>query len=154
MTRVDKKQEGPAFAGLADAAAEIDAARRFVEGVLKRRHLRPEIVKGLELALADIAALPGKLPVNGCEITISCGYGDEDIGGTEFHTFVLDDTHFELASGGASYSGPVDREDFIDTFRFMAEPDGGVWRKMPVAGWIAEVEACCADPAYQLEIEL
>ncbi len=144
----------PAFEGLGDAAKEIDAARRFVDGVLKRKHLKPAIVKGLNAILADIARLPGKRPANSCAITISSGYGDEDIGGTEFHTFLLDDTHFELVSGGTSYSGPVDVEESIDAFRFVAEADGYILRKMDVTGWIAEVEACCADPAYLLELKL
>jgi len=146
--------EHTAFKGLQDAAKEIDAARRFVAGVLKRRHLRPEIEDGLKTILADLSRLPGTRPPHACSITISTGYGDEDIGGTEFHTFVLDDSHFELASGGTSFSGPVDRETFIDAFRFVAEADGYVFRKMDVGGWIAEVEDCCADPAYQLELDL
>jgi hypothetical protein len=144
----------PEFKGLADAAKEIDAARRFVLGILKRKHLRPAIIEGLNGILGDIANLPARLPENACELTVSAGYGDEDIGGTEYHTFILDDTHFELSSGGTSFSGPVDSEEFIDAFRFVAESDGFVERKMDVTGWIAEVEECCADPGYYLEIGL
>jgi hypothetical protein len=147
------KQE-PEFKGLADAAKEIDAARRFVAGILKRRHLRPEIIRGLNAILADIARLPGKIPENSCAITISAGYGDEDIGGTESHTFRLDEDLFELVSDGTSFSGPVDKETFIDAFRFVADAEGFQERKMDVAPWIAEVEECCADPAYYLEMEL
>lgn len=150
----EPKAEAPVFKGLADAAKEIAAARRFVSGILRRKHLRPEIVKGLNAILDDIAHLPGRLPLHGCTLTITSGYGDEDIGGTEYHAFMLDETHFELVSGGTSYSGPVDVEDFIDAFRFVAEADGYTERKMDVAGWIAEVEECCADPSYQLEIDL
>jgi hypothetical protein len=150
--RKDTNPTEPAFKGLIGADKEIDAARRFVLGILKRKHVRPEIVAGLNGILKDIAHLPGRLPEHACELTISAGYGDEDIGGTEYHTFVLDDTHFELSSGGSSFSGPVDSEDFIDAFRFVAESDGFVERKMDVTGWIAEVEECCADPAYYLEI--
>jgi len=58
MTAARKASE-PAFEGLQDAAKEIDAARRFVSGILKRRHLKPEIVKGLNAILADIAACRG-----------------------------------------------------------------------------------------------
>ena len=144
----------PAFEGLRDAAREIDAARRFVGGILTRKHLKPEIVKGLNAILAALARLPGQRPRVGCALTLSSGYGDEDIGGTEFHAFLLDDAHFELVSGGTSYSGPVDSEESIDAFRFVAEADGYCLRKMEITGWIAEVEECCADPAYQLEIEL
>jgi hypothetical protein len=153
MTAQDNQPE-EAFKGLEDCGKEIEAARRFVAGILTRKHLRPEIVKGLNAILGDIARLPGQRPENSCELTVSTGYGDEDIGGTESHTFILDEEHFELASGGTSFSGPVDAEDFIDGFRFVARADGFRERKMDVAGWVAEVEACCADPAYQLEINM
>ena len=154
MSDPAQKDGRPAFAGLADAAEEIAAARRFVEAILRRKDLSPAQREELGLVLEDLKALPHRLPENGCDITISTGYGDEDIGGTEFHTFYLDDTRFELSSGGTSWSAPVGEEDFIDGFRFIAEANGGVWRKMPVGPWIAEVEECCADPQYRLEMEL
>ena len=154
MADVHPEPPRPAFAGLADAADEIAAARRFVEALLRRTDLTPQQVEELRLVLDDLAALPHRLPENGCDITISTGYGDEDIGGTEFHTFSLDDTRFELSSGGTSWSAPVGEEDFIDGFRFVAEANGGVWRKMPVGPWIEEVEACCTDPTYRLEMIL
>ena len=144
----------PAFAGLAEAAEEIAAARRLVEALLRRKDLSAAQAEELRLVLEDLAALPQRLPENGCDITLSTGYGDEDIGGTEFHTFYLDDTRFELSSGGTSWSAPVGEEDFIDGYRFIAEANGGVWRKMPVGPWIAEIEACCTDPQYRLEMEL
>ncbi len=153
-TKKDITPAEPEFKGLVDAAPEINAARRFVTGILQRKHLRPEIVAGLNGILSDLAHLPARLPEHSCDLTISAGYGDEDIGGTEFHTFVLDETQFELASGGSSFSGPVDTEEYIDAFRFVAGPDGFQERKMDVTAWIAEVEACCADPAYYLEIEM
>jgi hypothetical protein len=148
-----EKQE-PEFKGLVDAAKEIDAARRFVSSILKRKHLRPEIVEGLNAILADIDRLPGKRPENTCELTIAAGYGDEGIGGTEYHSFLLEEDLFELVSGGTSFSGPVDAEEYIDAFRFVADAEGFQERKLDVTGWIAEVEECCADPAYQLEIKL
>lgn len=154
MTAPTNKTPEPEFKGLVDAAKEIDAARRFVSGILKRKHLRPEIIESLNDILIDLSRLPGVLPENSCEITVSSGYGDQDIGGTEFHTFLLDSTHFELVSGGSAFSGPVDTEDFIDAFRFVAEADGFKERKMDVTGWIAEVEECCADPAYYIEMDL
>jgi hypothetical protein len=147
-------QQEPEFKGLKEAPKEIDAARRFVSGVLKRRHLRPEIIASLNAILEDLSRLPGKKPENSCEITVSAGYGDQDIGGTEYHTFRLDEDLFELVSGGTSFSGPVDAEEYIDAFRFVADAEGFHERKMEVTGWIAEVEECCADPAYQLELEL
>ena len=155
MTAKKNPETGePEFKGLADAAKEIDAARRFVSGILKRKHIRPEIIASLNAILDDIAHLPARRPANSCEITVSTGYGDEDIGGTEYHTFLLDDSHFELVSGGSSFSGPVDEEDYIDAYRFVAEADGYRERKMDVTGWIAEVEECCADPSYYLELDL
>ena len=151
-TKKNSTPAEPEFKGLVGADLEIDAARRFVLGILKRKHLRPAIVAGLNRILEDLAHLPDRLPENSCEITVSAGYGDEDIGGTEYHTFILDDLHFELSSGGTSFSGPVDTENQIDGFSFVAEADGTLERKLEVAGWIAEVESCCADPAYYLEI--
>jgi hypothetical protein len=66
----------------------------------------------------------------------------------------MDDETFELVSGGTSFSGPVDAEDFIDAFRFVADAEGFQERKMDITNWIAEVEECCADGSYQLEINL
>jgi hypothetical protein len=154
MTTPERKTSEPEFKGLTDSPKEIDAARRFVQGILKRKHLRPEIIESLNDILLDISRLPAVLPESSCEITVSTGYGDQDIGGTEYHSFLLDATHFELVSGGSSFSGPVDTEDYIDAFRFVAEADGFKERKMDVTGWIAEVEECCADPAYYIEMDL
>lgn len=144
--------EPGAFSGLREAEAERQAAERFVTGILRRKRLTEETVEALRAILEDLRALPGRRPVSSCEITVSCAYGDEDIGGTEYHTFILDDQHFELASGGTSYSAPVGSEDSIDGYRFVAEADGYVYRKMDVGPWIAEVEECCADPAYELSM--
>ena len=144
----------PAFLGLEHAENERLAAQRFVEGVLKRKRLTEETIDALHQVLADIRNLPGKLPATRCEITVACGYGDEDVGGTEFHTFILDREHFELVSGGTSYSAPVGQEEEIDAFRFAAEADGNVMRKMDVLRWIAEVEECASDPGYKLSVDI